>query len=209
MEQRIIHLSGIVVDSRTLQPIDSVIISDENGNRLGATDKAGYYEVKIKNIDKGSIKFQIELKKDGFVSFRQRENWGDLKGDTRLVLYFGLKSSVSDVAGFSEFYSGKLNNGYKNVLEGFSEVKNKKSFENALKAAKENNENVFFNIAGMAFIVSDTGWIKLYSETDAISINGKKIVKANMLNNILKRSSIKKMTPVNGNNQYNFYIEAN
>lgn len=208
MDSRIIHLSGLIVDSKTLQPLEAVNIFDGKGVQIGSTDKFGYYDININCSLTGPVNIQIKLSKKGFFSFVQKENWGDLKNDSKLVAYFGLQETSGKINGFSEFNFGKGAAGYNQILEGFSEIRKKRVFNEHLTEAKGNNEDVFLIIDSKPYIVSNTGWIQLNSDTDKVSINGETIVAANSLNSTIKRGSVIKMTPVEKGKGYDFYIKV-
>lgn len=208
MKQRTIHLSGLVVDAKTLNPISSVMFFDKNGNKLGLTNENGYYDIEVKQPASGQIKFELVLKKPGFTTFIQKEHWGDIKGDVRQTLYFGLDNQDEKASGFSSLSSKNQGSDYESVLKGFEDVKQSQIFDQQISDSKKNNNKVFFEINSTPYLVSNTGWIKLHSNTDLVDINGQKIVTANELNDLVKRSNIKRMTPAENTDRFSFHIEV-
>ena len=85
---------------------------------------------------------------------------------------------------------------YENVVKGLESIKKEKEFDNQLSALKKENENSLFKISNHLYLVSNSGWIKIESEKDPISLNNKKVIPANQLISTIKRSDIKGMTPV-------------
>jgi hypothetical protein len=98
---RNIALAGLVANANTLLPVDSANIYDGENNMLGTTDKNGYFKVSIKYMMSGNIHFKLKIIKQGYQAFLQREHWGDLSGNIKNILYFGLKESKSKFKPFS------------------------------------------------------------------------------------------------------------
>lgn len=195
---RAINLAGLVFDAGTLAPVDSAKIYDGDGNLLGVSDKKGYYNVIIHYPKSGEIYFKVKIEKKGYQRFEHSEHWGNL-GDTKTIMYFGLKKSHSIAKSFSSFAgNAPIRNdlGYDNVLRHFDKVKVEKEFNDKLADSKAGNENVLIKINDQFYIVDNTGWIKISSEKDLISIDGERTLTADKLNSIIKREDIKGMTPV-------------
>ena len=196
--KRSINLAGLVVDGGTLLPVEGAKIYDAQGNALGTTDKNGYYNITINYTKSGEMYFQVKIVKQGFQRFVQHEHWGNL-GDTKNIMYFGLKALHSNIKSFATFADGPLNNdalGYDNVLHQFSKVKEQKAFNDKLSNAKSGNEDVFVRIDDQLYIADNTGWIHINSEKDLISINDQQMLTADKLNSRIKRKDIKGMTPL-------------
>lgn len=195
---RNIDLAGLVVSAQTLSPIESAKIYDSDGNLLGATDKNGYYNVRISYGKSGEMYFKMKIVKEGFHDFVQNEHWGDL-GDTKKIMYFGLKPSHSKISSFSAFGDSGSNSNdlsYDGVISHFDKVKAQKEFNNKLENAKAGNENVLLQIDGSFYIVDNSGWIKLNADDDLISINDKQMLTADKLNSTIKRKDVRWMTPL-------------
>jgi hypothetical protein len=198
-EVRDINVAGLVFNSETLIPIDSATIYDTGNHVLGSTDKNGYFKVTISYNKPGEIYFGLRISKNGFEKFIQREHWGNLQGNISSIMYFGLNRSGAKA--FSSSPANIVNNSdlsYDNVLHNFHKVKEEKAFNTKLAKAKADNQDVFIQIDSQFYLVNNTGWIKLTSETDPVAIDKKNITAANKLNAIIKRNSIKWMTPVSG-----------
>ncbi len=193
---RNINIAGLVVNAATLLPIQAANVYDAENRIVGTTDENGYFKITINYEKPGAINFKFKIKKEGFESFSQRENWGDLSNNTNAVEYFGLRQLKSEIKPFSDLveHSGSLN--YYDVLSGFTKIKAQKDFDDKLTKAKAGNENVLFNIDGSFYIADKTGWIKIDSDDDLITVNNKQTLAAKQLNARIKRRDVKSMTPV-------------
>lgn len=206
MESRVIHLSGLIVDAQTLAPIASVQLSDDHGHILGSTDGRGYYNIAITYPKPGEIYFQIIAQKKGFKTFTQSEHWGEISSNIKGLFYIGLKSGEFSGKEFSEIslYGGST---YEDVFAEFETVKKCRIFESNLTKAKSDNEYAFVHIDSKPYLVNNSSWIELSSKDALISIGGEKVVRAEDINNVIKRSSIKKMTPVEPEIGYGYLVE--
>jgi hypothetical protein len=196
---REINFAGLVVDAGTLLPIESAAVFDSKNNLLGLTDKNGYYKIVIKYKKAGPIKFNLRINKKGYEDFSQRENWGDLPGNTKTIMYFGLSKSSHGTESFSKTASAPKTGNYltfNNVLSCFGEIKSAKTFNDKLVAAKAGNEHVFLQIDEKYFIANESGWIQISSDKEMISINDDQLFAADELNSHIKRKEIKWMTPL-------------
>jgi len=194
---RTIKLAGLIVNAATLKPIGSAHIYDTENHLLGTSDGNGYFNVSLIYNKPGPISFKIKIKKNGFESFTDQENWGDLAGGNKTVMYFGLSDKSSVAHSFSDLATdGGGNLSYASALSGFAKVKHAHEFEQKLSSAKKGNQNTLFNIDGNLYIVDEGGWIKIDSDNDLIFINGKRTIAAKELNNIISRKNIKSMTPL-------------
>ncbi|WP_184545820.1 hypothetical protein [Mucilaginibacter sp. FT3.2] len=197
---RPINFAGLIVDAKTMLPVEAAKIFNDDNQLLGVTDKNGYYKIKLEYSKTGPIKFSLKITKGGFASFTQRENWGNLPGGTQTIMYFGLSRLPGAGIPFSEV-SNSANVGnyltYNNVLQNFAKVKEQKNFDEKLLLAKAGNQKVFLNIEDNYYIANNSGWIKLGSATDSVSVDHKKAVPANTLNDMVKRKDVKWMTPLN------------
>jgi hypothetical protein len=194
---RTIEIAGLVVNAKDLSPVQSAEIYDADGKMLGKTDKNGYYDIHFNYTKSGELYFKLKIAKKGFQSFTQNEHWGNL-GDTKSILYFGLKESGSRGKSFSSLANGNTNDlTYPNVLKGFDKVKNDNDFNQKLENAKAGNENVLVQVDGKYYIVDSNGWIEIPSDKEMVSIDNKQVIAADKLNTTIKRKDVKGMTPVN------------
>lgn len=208
-DMRTINITGLVIDSENLTPISGVNIYDyESEKLLTSTNDKGYFISKLDIDGVGEIKFSLKIDGKNYDPLIQRERWGDLPGDHRIVYYFGLKDKKSDAQSFSELSSSGNGTTYEGVLAGFEVVKEKVNFSKKMQYASEGNQDVFLEVEGDFYIVSDTGWIKLNSEEELISINGNKTVTGLELNKLINRSSITGMSPSKADKMdYIVYVE--
>lgn len=196
---RQIDISGMVVNAADLSPIESAAVFDLSSNVIATTDKNGFFNIRIGYSKAGGIKFKLKIKKTGYNTFLQNENWGDLPGTTKSIMYFGLKGSKSKAEQFSLLDNSFKNNdnSYGSVLNDFYKLRTKKEFDDKLANAKAGNQNIFIKIDAKFYITDTNGWIQLNSERDTVMVNNKQAYPANMLNNLFKRKAIKSMTPLN------------
>jgi hypothetical protein len=195
---RAINLAGLIFDAGTMAPVGAAKIYDGDGNLLGVTDSKGYYNVTINYVKSGEMYFKVKIEKQDFQSFEHNEHWGNL-GDTKTIMYFGLKESHSNAKPFSSFAGNtpiRDDLSYENVLHHFEKVKLEKQFNDKLAGSKAGNENVLIKIDDQLYIVDSTGWIKIDSEKDLISIDGERVLTADKLNSTIKRKDVKGMTPL-------------
>ncbi len=195
VKTRSIAIAGLVFDSQTLSPIAGAIIYDANKDSLGSTNADGYFNVKINPVGNGEMDFQLIILKPGYRRYIQKEHWGDLKGNAKAIFYFGLKDKSAQTKEFSQLLTDKPNLSYESVKGEFENIRKKIGFEAKVEKAKEGNNNLFFAIDNDFYLVNNGGWIKIKSENDLISINGKRNVKVKDINNHVKRSGIKGMSP--------------
>lgn len=195
LNMRTIYIAGLIVDSENLLPIFGANICDNESEKiLASSDENGYFKLKLEIIKEGGISFSLMIKGEKYDTIIQKENWGDLPGNQQTVYYFGLKNKNSEDNSFSEMASTSKGTSYEVVLSEFENVKEKISFNKKMYRALEGNDNVFVKVNNNYFIVSETGWIKLNTEEDLISINNQNGVPANKINAILKRRDIKNMS---------------
>ena len=196
---RSLEIAGLVVDAKTLLPLGSVMIYDAGNHLLATTDKNGYYDVKLSIEQSGEMIFSLKIKKGGYHQIIQNEHWGNLSDGAKSMFYFGLKKSGDNTTSFSKLVNGRLSNdlSYANVADNFSNAKAERMFDNKIAEAKAGNQNVLIQVDGAYYIADESGWIKLNSVKDSVSIDNKRVVAADELNAIVKRSDVKGMTPVN------------
>ena len=198
VDSRRIQLAGLIVDAQSLAPIADAKIYDAQNNLLGGTGKNGYYHISIDDSKSGDIYFGIKIVKQGYQNFVQNEHWGNLDNPQN-IMYFGLKPTHSASKPFASFASSRsINNNlsYNNVLSNFEKVKKEKDFNDKLDKAKAGNDNVLISIDDQLYIVDNTGWIRINSAKDFISINNAQVLTADQLNSSIRRKDIKGMTPV-------------
>ena len=191
-----ISIAGLIVDSKTLLPIPDAIIYDEENKQLGVADANGFFNIKIDLVANDDINFKLIVRKNGYTSYTQKEHWANLSSDLYATYYFGMQNASSKSNAFSEFIINNSADSYDEVKDGFTEIKEKIDFENKIENAKTGNDNLFFEIEKNYYLISEAGWLKLTSLNDFVLINGKKSTPANEINSYVKRSSVKKMTPV-------------
>jgi hypothetical protein len=190
-----IDLAGLIVDSETKKPIEGVKIYGENEEDLAVTNSEGYFKIKLSCEKKEEIRFQLKIKKEGYVSFVQREHWGGAD-NLGTVYYIGLSQRHSNHDSFSEMLTNLSDISYAVVNQKFESVKAEIALEEKIENEKKGNDKVFFEIDNGFYIVNKSGWIKLKTKEDRISINGEKVVSALQINSLVKRKSVKGMTPI-------------
>jgi beta-lactamase regulating signal transducer with metallopeptidase domain len=191
---RKINASGLIVDSETFTPIIAAGVFDGNNKLLGNTDSKGFFKVSFDVENEGEIYFKLSIKKDGYNKFTQNEHWGDLPDNSGASYYFGLKKKYNNAEEFSELLPQSKS--YEDLKEGLVTIKKERDFEKKIENVKRNNENVFFKIDNDFYLINNSGWIKVSSENDKILVNGSKIYVASELNNYVKRSAVKGMSPI-------------
>lgn len=195
-QARTIQLAGLVVDSQTLNPIPTADIYDDETHRLiGSTNTEGYYHISLNYTKPGDIRFKLRVVKSGYKAFTQSEHWANLPNGVASLMYFGLQQKLVAAPAFSSL--GTEGNGitYEQVLQGFIKVRESRVLENQLAHAREGNQKVFIQLDDAAYLVSNSGWIKLNSADDKVRVDDKTVA-ANQLNDVLKRGQIKWMSPV-------------
>ncbi|GEN75799.1 carboxypeptidase-like regulatory domain-containing protein [Chryseobacterium hagamense] len=202
-----IEVAGLVVDAANLNALENAQLYDEKGLLIATTDAKGYFTGKINHSGDGPVHFKIRVKKKGYTTFVQTENWGNLGNVIRSTYYFGIIQKDSRAGNsFSEMTSNK-DSSFDSVLSGFRAVKEKLDFKNKLEAAKSNNQKVFFEIGYEYYLINNGGWLKISSPEEPISTDGKRMVRASEINSLVKRSQIKGMTPVDSKEfSYEIYI---
>ncbi len=205
ISNRSVELAGLIMDAETLEPLESVVIYDDKGNQLSKTDVRGYYKVQFDDLGEGEIRFAYSLSKNGYKSVSQREHWGNLQGKIGKTFYFGLSKKESDTPEFSQH--GSSNNlSYESVQNNLHLVQKQFEFNKKLNNAKKGNQDVLIEIDKTQYLVNDTGWIKINSKEDLISIDDNLIVPASEVNGILERKEITGMTPLEKNKKALFAI---
>ncbi|WP_121808108.1 peptidase associated/transthyretin-like domain-containing protein [Mucilaginibacter kameinonensis] len=196
---RNINIAGLVVDSKTLQPIEAANIYGADEQPLGKTDAKGYYKITLSFTADGEMKFKLKISKKGYNTIVQSEHWGSLSNGANALMYFGLdKAGASGSDSFSKLVNNSVTDlGYGNVLKNFDSVKAGKTFADKLTEAKAGNQDVLIKIDDKLYIVDKSGWIAISSAKDSILINKKQLVIADHLNSTIKRKDIKSMTPLN------------
>ncbi len=198
---RKINISGIVIDAESLKPLKNANLFDSKENLIGVSDSKGYYRGIIETNEIGEITFKIKVKKSGYNAFIQNEHWGNLSGELNATYYFGLKSnSLNNTFPFSELSTNISNNNYESVKSGLEDVLEKIKFEKKIENLKKRNNHIFFNLDGKFYVISNTGWIELKTDNELITINKGTSIRANELNNRIKRNQIKHMTTTNKKN---------
>ncbi|MDP1814044.1 MAG: hypothetical protein Q8K92_06305 [Leadbetterella sp.] len=194
---RNVYLSGIVMDSESLLPISNAEIYDENNILLGSSDSHGFFSTIIKVANQGEILFKLKIKKNGYDSYIQKEHWGDLSGNSYATYYFGLKSNNQGYSkSFAKLSMNDHINDFEDVINDLDAILLKIKLEKKIENAKLGNNTLFFNVENKHYLISNTGWIEIKSPNESISINGETTVVANKLNDIVKRSEVKRMSTI-------------
>lgn len=204
--KRIIKLAGSVVDSKTLQPLENAEIRDKKGNLLTATDNQGNYSLHLEIEQPGEIYFSLSVKKNGYKPLIQQEHWGNLQGEITSTFYFGLQNKNSDVAEFSKLFTSNSDSSNSSIQEFKVNAVKEHAFNQKLKKAKKGNEKIVIEIDNVHYLVSSSGWIQLNNLNDYISVNDNKIIPASQLNALVKRYSVKSMSPLEDYNNAQFAI---
>ena len=190
----IIDIGGLILDSKTLVPISDATIYDEQNNALGVTDNNGFFRTKLNLTTDREVNFTLIVKKTGYRTYTQKEQWANLGSHISVTYYFGMQNTIASSKPFSEFLMNETSNSYDEVKNGFEKVKVKIDFDNKVEEAKIGNDNLFFEIDKNYYLINKTGWLKLNSSDDTILINGKKSTVAREINSSVKRSNVKRMT---------------
>ena len=202
LQMKTINIGGIVVDAESLSPMQGAkIYNKSNSKLLGTTNSKGYFQGSINHQDNTEIYFSlIIVGNEGYEVLIQKEHWGDLYGDLQAMYYFGLKKENNPSSSFSKVSLIENDISYEYIHNQTDEINKEVNLNKAITKSANNNENVFFEVQGKYFIVSNTGWIKIKSKEDLISVNGVKTVPASELNKLIKRKSITYMSPVDSEN---------
>ena len=206
--KRTINITGLIVESATLLPINEVEIYDGNSKLLGKTDATGFFNIEFNIVKEGEIKFKLLAKKEGYDKFVQNEHWGDLEANLNATYYFGLKKKTDDYKAFSELVTDKNYKSYNEVKDGFYAMRKEIDFDKKVESLKKNNDLFFFKIDNDYYLINESGWIKLNSEDDKIIVNGDKIFSAKEINLYVKRSCVRGMSPVQLKNA-SFEVSSN
>lgn len=190
-----IELAGLIIDAETLKPIAHATIDDGSGAAPATSDSEGYFTMSLPDQGGEEIRFRLKIQKEGYEPLVEQEHWGRT-GKAGAVFYFGLRPRKSSLDSFSEMPTDLTDTSFPNVKKNFESVKEEVMLENKIANAKKGNEHVFFEIDHTFFLVNESGWIKLATREDKISIDGTKVVPASQLNTIVKRKKVKGMTPV-------------
>lgn len=202
---RVLNVAGLIVDSKSLLPLENSKIFDEKGTLIAKTDAKGYFKGKVNCAKEGPISFTMRIEKNGYSSFTQKENWGDLHGTINNIYYFVIKKENDNDRSFSKLISNKKDISYDAVSLGFKDIVAQVSFQNTIESVKKGNDAVYFKIGDEYYLISNTGWLKLNSPNDNVSINGEKIVVASEINTILSRDIIKIMS-TSDSKDYSFEV---
>jgi hypothetical protein len=194
-EEVVVYLSGLVMDSKTLLPLSGAVISDEENKSLGITDTSGYFNAKLSLTADKEIDFSFKIKKDGYVSFTQKEHWAKMGTAVHATYYVGIQRIPGKSKPFSEMALSNKTSTYDEVKAGFEKVKAQIDFDNKIDGVKVGNDDLFFKIDQNYYLVSETGWLKLTAEDSPVLINGKDSVPAKDINLRVKRSKVKRMSP--------------
>lgn len=207
-EMEKINIGGLIVDSETLKPIKDAKIYDENDQHLTVTNSDGYFTIKLNYLKREEINFKLKIEKEDYSTLVQREHWGDNLDNPIAVYYIGLQHNQSKRSSFSEMLTNISETSFSTVKQNFESVKKEILLEEKIENAKKGNEKVFIEIDDSFYIVNNSGWIRLNTKQDNISINGEKVVPAFQINFLIKRKDVKGMTPI-VSDAASFRIDAN
>jgi Antirepressor regulating drug resistance, predicted signal transduction N-terminal membrane component len=205
LSRRSIELAGLVVDSETLLPLENATILGTDGQILSKTDNRGYYAVELEVTNPGEIYFDFSVTKEGYKLINQKEHWGDLQGNISSAMYFAMRQKKSNSKELSSLVTNPKNLDYETILTSYKHVKEDFEFHKKMDEAKRGNQNVFMQVEGQHYLVSDS-WIKLNSKDDLVMVDGKTIVPAYKLNKTIKRNQITGMTPLEAGQGADFAI---
>lgn len=111
--EQVVNLAGIVVDSKTREPLAGVSIRCSKAGLETTTDARGYYLLRIPFED-APLQFSLDLEKPGFKALHQQENWGNFTEPGIRALYgnsfefFGLGRTAHRESGFSTLFGKGL-----------------------------------------------------------------------------------------------------
>ncbi|WP_175518874.1 M56 family metallopeptidase [Maribacter dokdonensis] len=196
IQKRTVKLAGLVIDSETLEPIINAEIKNYNGTVLTTTDNKGYYSLEFVNAQQGEIDFNLIVKKEGYKPLVQKEHWGNLSGEIKTSMYFGLQKNNGSTPEFSKLFTKNINLDYASIAQNISVIENEKFFTSKLEDVKKGNTNCIVEINKTPYLVSATSWIKLNSFNDVIAINDETNLPASKLNTYINRNNIKAMSPL-------------
>lgn len=196
IQKRTVKLAGLVIDSETLEPIINAEIKNYNGTVLTTTDNKGYYSLEFVNAQQGEIDFNLIVKKEGYKPLVQKEHWGNLSGEIKTSMYFGLQKNNGPTPEFSKLFTKNINLDYASIAQNISVIENEKFFTSKLEDVKKGNTNCIVEINKTPYLVSATSWIKLNSFNDVIAINDETNLPASKLNTYINRNNINAMSPL-------------
>lgn len=199
---RTINIAGLVIDSETLAPLASADIYDDVTHKLlGSTNAEGYYKIAYTYDKPGEIFFKLRVVKSGYRQSTHNEHWGNMSDGAKSIMYFGMQKSTSKIGSFSSLNAVNPRSGieYTDVLTGFADLRERRSFENRIAKAKQGNQYIYVMVDSTPYLVNNTGWIKLNSADDNVLVDDKKVIPASRLNGIVKRGKIKWMSPITDN----------
>lgn len=196
MGGRIIKLSGLIFDLETHKPLTGATITSEGGKLLGTTDDRGYFTIDYEYLKKGEIIFRLKVEINGYACHLQAERWADLKEPIKSVYYFGLPKTEKNLQVYSRLVSTS-NTSYSQVLKGFEDIQDELVFKEKMQMAKSGNKYPVILVDDNYYLVNKTGWIAIVSLDDYVLIDGDRNVPLSSLNDVVERSAIRSMTPVN------------
>ena len=150
-----VTLSGIIFDKVTFLPIPQAEIIDHNHKVIGISDDRGYFQVQVGSKNKSNFAFELEIRKENYLTLHQIENWGkDLKQKSP-VMYFGLVNKAHKAKDYSELKLVNTTVNYKEVEDYFKDkvIKNIE-LENSIALAKKDNSDVLLVVDNQYFLVN-------------------------------------------------------
>lgn len=105
-EEKKVSVAGVVVDGKTMKPLQGVSIVSKEKNINVTTDANGYYLLHLP-VEQKELLFSLQLSKEGYVPFHQEEHWGNFSEDYifkkfgKTIFVFGLDKTGGKNFGFS------------------------------------------------------------------------------------------------------------
>ena len=138
-----VSVAGLVVDSRTLAPLEGATIFCKEKNITVTTDARGYYLLQLP-FENEELRFTMLVTKEGYEPWLQTEHWGNFylegiyKAYSKSIEYFGLGKKKDE--GFSSLHTAKGAEGlvYQQVAERLKKIfdSNSPDFDGTIKRPK-------------------------------------------------------------------------
>lgn len=210
---------GILIRNLLLLPLLAILLFgfSEKSTKYSNANRTSNNQIDTKRIIKlaGSVVDSKTLQplenaeirdKNGYKPLIQQEHWGNLQGEITSTFYFGLQNKNSDVPEFSKIFKSNSDSSNSSIQEFKVNAIQEHAFNQKLKNAKKGNEKIVIEIDNIHYLVSSSGWIQLNNLNDFISVNDNKIIPATQLNAIVKRHSVKAMSPLEDYDNAQFAI---
>lgn len=187
-----VDVSGIVIDAVGHNGLEHVGIF-YNDVEIATTDNRGYFSGQF-DVVLNNTPIIIYILKDGYGKITLKERWHPMNFRRGINIVAGLKTKGDTVAqSFVDAQPGRFSEG--DPHKRLESVLTKQVFEIALDKLRDGNDKVLFDYQNEHYVISDTGWLKVESLENTLIINDRNKIKVGDVNNYLKRSQIKDMTP--------------